>query len=80
MSRSGHDPDAIVDLIGFAVGITSMVHKSGDAEAVNDRVTVVHGKEVRYLVSAYMPSHAFEVSRGPVYSRTWAPFLTGAVV
>ena len=44
-----HDPYAIVDLIGLTVWITSMVHESGHAEAVNDRVAVVHGKEVRYL-------------------------------
>src|SRR5438445_2449641 len=36
----------------------------------------------RYVtsVSAYIPSHAFAVSRGPVYSRTRVPFFTGAVV
>jgi hypothetical protein len=45
----GHDPDSVVDLIGFAIWITRMIHKSGHAEAVNDRVAVVHGKEVRYL-------------------------------
>jgi hypothetical protein len=26
-----------------------MVHKSGHTEAVDDRVTIIHGKEIRHL-------------------------------
>lgn len=44
-----HDPYAVVDLVGLAVWITSVVHESGHAEAINDGVAVIHGEEVRYL-------------------------------
>ena len=45
----GHDPYAVVDLIGLAVWITSMVHESSHTKAVNNGVAIVHGEEVRYL-------------------------------
>jgi hypothetical protein len=45
----GHNPNAVVDLIGLAVWITCMVHERGHAKAVNNCVAVVHGEEVRNL-------------------------------
>src|SRR5215471_404074 len=45
----GNDPDAIIDLVGFAVRIARMVYKGRHAEAVNNRVAIIHGEEVGYL-------------------------------
>jgi hypothetical protein len=45
----GHDPYAIVDLVGLAVWITSMVHESSHAKAIDNGIAVIHSEEVRYF-------------------------------